>query len=731
MLALAVAALVAFQCPDGSPPPCGRSSSSIAGRVPSLALNDNTWLILPFENTARTADAELIRQASVSQLTGELSRWNGVRTISDDRVADLLQQLPASQRDRPGLESATTLARRVGAGRIVLGNYLALGGKATITAKVYETRTGREIRVARDAMSGFQSAAALDSLSASFGRLAGSMLDVPAGSGNASQGVGTSSMEAYRAYVAGMEAVNRIQVDSADRSFDRAIRLDSNFALAHFQRWRFTTDSVARAPYLAAAMRLSGSLPVRARALVEGLNAARHGAREELCTAANQIVAADSSDAEGWTLLSTCYKDPTLLIDGGRPRLRSGPTRTLRAAERAYALTPNSVTSASALLGALQQTSYMQCVPANTSGLCPLDQNYLVSIVPAGDTLAAVITPWAEARHGSADDDPNSVEAFVQRLRRAIAVCQRLLATSDTRVVHRAIAQFALAIGDITTAQDNLGKGAASQLDSNTNAINETLQAHFDLALAQEQPAIFQAYADSLIARDALSGPLRSMLGHLGEGNDTTAALRQNALWRQILVGVIPAGFDSLERQMTARMTEPARDDYLQLTTLAGFHLRHNGPALDTAAISPLKRYQAWFARGDTARARVALREFDRKLVTRHPDSPDDGGWLFSAESHVEFGDSAVALQRMQEFGRRWAAEIPFAYIMEMRYFQSTTPRLWGRAWLLYGDLAKARGQRDEAKRAYRMVVGLWERGDPVVQPAVARAKTALAQLGG
>lgn len=60
----------------------------------------------------------------------------------------------------------------------------------------------------------------------------------------------------------------------------------------------------------------------------------------------------------------------------------------------------------------------------------------------------------------------------------------------------------------------------------------------------------------------------------------------------------------------------------------------------------------------------------------------------------------------------------------------SPSTRVAGRAWLLYGDLAMARGARDEARRAYRMVVGLWEGGEPPVQPLVARARAALAQLG-
>jgi tetratricopeptide (TPR) repeat protein/TolB-like protein len=729
-LALAPVSAALAQCPDGAPPPC-RGTSSVAGRVPvALPLNDNTWLVLPFENTARSADAELIRQASVSQLYGEMSRWEGVRVVSDDRVADLLQQVP-TQRDRLGLETALGLARRVGAGRVVLGGYLAAGGRANVTARVYETRTGREVRSLRETLSGFQSPAALDSLGASFGRLARAILDVPAGGSSASAGVGTSSIAAYRAYVAGMDAMNRVDIDSAMSSLDRAIRLDSNYAMAHFQRWRFTRDSAQGRRDLQATMRLAGDLPPRARALVDGLGAAQRGDRNGLCTAAAQIIAADSSDSEGWSLLSTCRLDPTVVVENGQARMRGSPTQALRAAERGYALSPSSVTAAEALLQALSSNSFMACVPPAT-GICPPERNYRISLVPAGDTIGVVIRPWSEVRAAPPDMEPPAVEAWIQRLRRARAVCERLAVIADTWLVRKAIAEFALAAGDPDAAEANLGKGAPGPLDTVASIHTSYLRDRFALALAQQRPEQFQLWWDSLRARTVLTGPEYSLLGNLGEGADTTAALRQNALWRQILVGVVPAGFDTLLQSMGGRLNGASRDDFLQLTTLAGFHLRHTGPALDTAAHHPLKRYQAWAALGETARARVALSEFDQTLLARHPNTPDDGGWLFNAESHLELGDSAIALQRMQEFARRWPAGISnSAYILETRYFQSTTPRLWGRAWLLYGDLAMARNQDAEARRAYRMVVGLWEHGDPVVQPFVTRARAALAQLGG
>jgi hypothetical protein len=258
-----------------------------------------------------------------------------------------------------------------------------------------------------------------------------------------------------------------------------------------------------------------------------------------------------------------------------------------------------------------------------------------------------------------------------------------------------------------------------------------TLVDRRDLALARQRPAEAAALADSFAAIPGVlrRTPYSSMLGRPSEGSDTTISAREAAAWRPILLGVLPRGFDSLEAAIAARLTGPQREDFLQLSTLAGYHLRRTGPALDTAARHPLKRFQALLARGDTVRARAALAEFDRELLARHPASFDDGGWLFDAESHLEVGDSATALARMVEWERRWVFLSRESMILEQYYWQRSTARLFGRTWLLYGDLAMAAGRRNEARRAYLMVAGLWANGEPLVQPALQRARSALARL--
>ncbi|MDO8665169.1 MAG: hypothetical protein Q7J79_01055, partial [Gemmatimonadales bacterium] len=78
---------------------------------------------------------------------------------------------------------------------------------------------------------------------------------------------------------------------------------------------------------------------------------------------------------------------------------------------------------------------------------------------------------------------------------------------------------------------------------------------------------------------------------------------------------------------------------------------------------------------------------------------------------------------------RRWVFQPSTAQLWTQGLMFSSM--LWGRTWLLMGDVAAARGQNDVAVRAYRRVVGMWSSGDAEVQPSVTRAREALARLGG
>jgi hypothetical protein len=97
---------------------------------------------------------------------------------------------------------------------------------------------------------------------------------------------------------------------------------------------------------------------------------------------------------------------------------------------------------------------------------------------------------------------------------------------------------------------------------------------------------------------------------------------------------------------------------------------------------------------------------------------------LFSAEQHLALGDTLGAEARLSEIERPFNDQ-RFQYVGTM-YAAGT----WsGRAWLLSGDVAAARGRREEASRMYRRVIGLWGGGDANLKAVVDQARARLAAL--
>ena len=171
-LILAAAPPASAQCPDGTPPPC-RGAVSAAVRRPAPPLDEHTWIILPFENVARVAEVDWLREASVNLLYLDMSRWRDIRVIDDERVADYMREVPEARGSGPlGLQTGIAVARRAGAGKLVMGDLLKVGTRTQVVAKVFDVRTGQRLRSVR------QETASADSLMAIFGSLARGILNV-------------------------------------------------------------------------------------------------------------------------------------------------------------------------------------------------------------------------------------------------------------------------------------------------------------------------------------------------------------------------------------------------------------------------------------------------------------------------------------------------------------------------------------------------------------------------
>ena len=675
-------------------------------------------------------------------LYNDMSHWTDIRVVDDERVADLLRDVPEAGRSQLGLEGGLAVARRAGARNLVMGDLLREGPRTSIVAKVFDVRTGTRVRTVRVQTVG------TDSISASFSHLAQLVLAVPPPPGTSLSGVGTSSADALRAYSAGMEAYNRFRLDSAETLFRRAIALDSTFALAHFrlgsvlQRYRGPSSAQAARRAFDTAARLSGALPERERLLIAVAGATTNAA---VCDLGARMLALDSSDANGWITVGNCqWNNPRVLAEpGGRVRPEGSWNAALRDYQRALRLEPENRIAIGRVMTVLWEGERLGCL-VTTSAPCPLESLFVAAMVAEGDTIGVRFERWTRfdlprwRRENLAGG-----RALLERARDFAATWTA--ANPRQYIGHLYYGETLLALGDLDGADREFSVGAeVQQIRGNTNAFT-VYGYRMELNLRRERPTQAAALVDSLfdeagaLVPGSGGGPRVIAFGRFSRAvgaADSTPRLRaQRAAFVTGFSGVVPADYPQTVRAYAetraaaaaAGRADLARQSALDLGTLLGFHSLRSGPGLDTASALSLLRYQAFLVRADTARARRALAEFD-STVLNGPEDAFTGRELFSAESHLELGDSAAAWERMQRFARLWPGYSLYDYTGLWRLGPATP--LIGRAWLLYADLAMARGARDEARRGYRFIVGLWEHGEAPVQPLVARARAALAQLG-
>ena len=175
---------------------------------PRLAL-----LVLPFDNLRDDPALAWLHDGSVNMLAMALSQWRDLGVVDQDRVHDLLAQARVPDDQPIGLAEARRLARQAGAGRVVLGEYARAGDSLRLTARTYDVATGTRVDVVEAA------GRAVDDVRPLFDELAGRLLDLsgaPSGRQSPLSAVTTASLEAYRAYLQGVEHLNHWELLPAE-----------------------------------------------------------------------------------------------------------------------------------------------------------------------------------------------------------------------------------------------------------------------------------------------------------------------------------------------------------------------------------------------------------------------------------------------------------------------------------------------------------------------------------
>lgn len=308
-----------------------------SGRPPSGVNPRLSMLVLPFDNLRDDRGLGWLHDGSVNMLALALSQWHDLSVVDQDRVHDLLSQAKVADTEPIGLALARRLARRAGAWTVVLGDFLRAGDSIRLTARTYDVASGARLDVVEAA------GPAIDDVRPMFDQLATRLLDLsgaPPIGRSALAAVTTGSLEAYRAYLQGLERLNHWDLLPAEAAFRRAVSVDSTFSLAYFKLgltrgWTTgAADSVGRNAVLQAS-RFAERLPERQRTVIEAYRSMLDGEYSRSQQLYQSLLAGDSTDADAWYGLGDAF-----FHDSVAASTAAGMTRSLRAFRRALMLDP-------------------------------------------------------------------------------------------------------------------------------------------------------------------------------------------------------------------------------------------------------------------------------------------------------------------------------------------------------------------------------------------------------
>jgi tetratricopeptide (TPR) repeat protein len=203
---------------------------------------------------------------------------------------------------------------------------------------VYDVASGARVSVARaDDRAGEDARPLFDQLAAKLLDLSGAPTDLPVGLARST----SQSLEAYRAYLAGVDRLNRWDLAGAERDLGRAVAIDSSFGLAYYKLaltrgWLVgTNDSVADRAIVRATA-LSARLPEHDRTVINAYRAFIGGEYVEARDLYQRLLHRDGGDADAWYGLGEAW-----FHDTAGPDKAPAFTQAIRAFRRALDLDPN------------------------------------------------------------------------------------------------------------------------------------------------------------------------------------------------------------------------------------------------------------------------------------------------------------------------------------------------------------------------------------------------------
>ena len=197
---------------------------------------ENSLAVMYFDNLVDPEDKQKLGEIVTSLLITGLSESQYLKVVSSQRLYDILKLLGKEGEKRIDKNIATQVATKAGVKWMILGSILQIKPRIEITSQLVDVETG-EIK-ASQRISGEKEEevfALVDRLTVALKK----DLALPVAAQQEKEmsvaSVTTHSPEAYRYYLEGIDNLNKVYFKEAEKSFRKALEIDSTFAMAYYR----------------------------------------------------------------------------------------------------------------------------------------------------------------------------------------------------------------------------------------------------------------------------------------------------------------------------------------------------------------------------------------------------------------------------------------------------------------------------------------------------------------
>jgi len=226
---------------------------------------ENCLAIIGFENKTGDTTLNWLETGLPEIMLTDLAQGQAIKLISRERILDCFDD---ELRKNHSYEQCVNVARSLGAVNVLSGAYYKLGEKIRIDARMEDATNGSIVFAEK--VIGDDPFTMVDSLT---GKIAASLniKEIMASKQNIKQFM-TSSPEAFKHYMAGMQDFLNEFYDESIEKMNRALAIDSTFALAYM---RIAIANIFQGKqrngitYLVKAKKLEKNLPLREKSLLD------------------------------------------------------------------------------------------------------------------------------------------------------------------------------------------------------------------------------------------------------------------------------------------------------------------------------------------------------------------------------------------------------------------------------------------------------------------------------